>query len=86
MSLDATIQRDVPTRIQASAFARSDTALEPAWVIGGFVGIAFPLDPPWLGLSVAFVTLTAWTIYVLATRPRPVGGRRTPRGKPGNRA
>ena len=39
-------------------------------MIGGFVGIALPLDPPWLGLSVAFVTLTAWTVYVLATRPQ----------------
>ena len=49
--LDATIQRDVPTRVQASAFARSDTTLQLAWVIGGFVGIALPLDPPRLGLG-----------------------------------
>jgi hypothetical protein len=83
VSLDATIQRDVPARIQASAFARSDTTLQLAWVMGGFVGIALPLDPPWLGLSVGFVTLTAWTVYVLATRPRPGGRPAAPRA--GNR-
>ena len=51
VSLDATIQRDVHERIQASAFARSDTTLQLAWVIGGFVGIAMPLNPQ-LGLGV----------------------------------
>jgi len=66
--LDASIQRDVPTRVQASAFARSDTTLQLAWVIGGFVGIALPLEPARLGLSVAFVVLTAWAVFVLASR------------------
>ena len=51
VSLDATIQRDVHERIQASAFARSDTTLQLAWVIGGFVGIAMPLNPQ-VGLGV----------------------------------
>ena len=79
--LDATIQRDVPTRVQASAFARSDTTLQLAWVIGGFVGIALPLDPPRLGLGVAVAVLTAWAVFVLATR-RPEGvHRRDPRPK-----
>jgi hypothetical protein len=72
-SLDATIQRDIPTQVQASAFGRSDTACQLAWVLGGFVGIAIPLDPPRLGLTVAFVALAAWTAYVLSTAPR---GRR----------
>jgi len=70
VSLDATIQRDIPTQVQASAFARSDTTLQLAWVIGGFVGIALPLDPPWLGLSVAFAVLSAWSLYVLTSAPR----------------
>ena len=39
--------------MQSSAFARSDTTLQLAWVIGGFVGIAMPLDPAQLGLGVA---------------------------------
>jgi MFS family permease len=69
-SLDATIQRDIPHRVQASAFARSDTTLQLAWVIGGFVGIAMPLDPPRLGLGVAAVVLGAWSLFVLANHPR----------------
>ncbi|GAB3249814.1 MFS transporter [Nocardioides dilutus] len=75
-SLDATIQRHVPTLVQASAFGRSDTTCQLAWVIGGFVGIALPLDPPRLGLLVAFAVLVAWSLSVIATRPRhrPGGG------------
>lgn len=69
-SLDATIQRDVPHRVQASAFARSDTTLQLAWVIGGFVGIAMPLDPARLGLGVATVVLAAWAVFVLTRHPR----------------
>jgi MFS family permease len=68
-SLDATIQRDVPHRVQASAFARSDTTLQLAWVIGGFVGIAMPLDPPRLGLGVAVAVLVAWGAFVLVRHP-----------------
>ena len=69
-SLDATIQRDVPHRVQASAFARSDTTLQLAWVIGGFVGIAMPIDPPRLGLGVAVAALAAWGGFVLSRHPR----------------
>jgi len=76
--LDATIQRDVPTRVQASAFARSDTTLQLAWVIGGFVGIALPLEPARLGLGVAVAVLTAWTFFVLVTRPRRVSNSSAP--------
>ena len=72
LSLDATIQRDVPERIQASAFARTDTTLQLAWVIGGFVGIAMPLYPH-LGLGVATAVLGAWAVFVLATAPRAPG-------------
>jgi hypothetical protein len=72
LSLDSTIQRDVPERIQASAFARSDTTLQLAWVIGGFVGIAMPLMPH-LGLGIACGVLVLWGVYVLATRPARVG-------------
>lgn len=76
LSLDSTIQRDVPERIQASAFARSDTTLQLAWVIGGFVGIAMPLMPR-LGLGVACAVLGAWAFFVLLNgrvrRPAPAG-------------
>jgi len=68
-SLDSTIQRDVPPKVHASAFARSDTTLQLAWVVGGFVGIALPLNAT-LALWVVFAALAAWAVFVLAA-PRP---------------
>jgi MFS family permease len=79
LALDATIQRDVPERVRTSAFARSDTTLQLAWVIGGFVGIALPLDPR-LGMTVAAVVLLVWALFVLAggrLQPRPQAPRLT---------
>ncbi|MFJ4711505.1 MFS transporter [Streptomyces sp. NPDC088785] len=52
LSLDATIQRDVPEAVRTSAFARSETLLQVAWVVGGAIGIALPLVGV-LGMSVA---------------------------------
>lgn len=75
LSLDSTIQGDVPERVRTSAFARSDTTLQLGWVVGGFVGIALPLDPPRLGLGVAAAALIAWLVVVLAAR-RPAGSAR----------
>lgn len=52
LSLDAMIQRDVPEEVRTSAFARSETLLQMAWVVGGAIGIALPLNGV-LGMSVA---------------------------------
>ncbi|MFI9832627.1 MFS transporter [Streptomyces sp. NPDC051913] len=52
LSLDALIQRDVPEQVRTSAFARSETMLQMAWVFGGAVGIVMPLNGT-LGLAVA---------------------------------
>ncbi|MFD9501272.1 MFS transporter [Streptomyces sp. NPDC060035] len=52
LSLDAMIQRDVPEEVRTSAFARSETVLQMAWVVGGAIGIALPLNGV-LGMSVA---------------------------------
>ena len=68
----------MPERIQASAFARSDTTLQLAWVIGGFVGIAMPLMPR-LGLGIACGVLAAWAIFVFVSRP-PAGWAGRPGG------
>lgn len=76
LSLDSTIQQDVYDRVQTSAFARSDTTLQLAWVLGGFVGIAMPLMPQ-IGLGVAVAVLTAWFIFVVATRPAASKGAAT---------
>ena len=78
VSLDSTIQGGVPVAVQASAFARSDTTLQLAWVIGGFVGIALPQSAR-LGLGVGFAVLAAWTLFVLSSRPRRSRGRPRPR-------
>jgi hypothetical protein len=52
LSLDAMIQREVPEAGRTSAFARSETALQLAWVIGGAIGILLPLNGT-LGMAVA---------------------------------
>jgi MFS family permease len=68
VSLDAIIQREVPERLRASAFARSETMLQLAWVVGGALGIALP-PTGWLGFTVAAallavaVGLVLWTLY-----------------------
>lgn len=62
LSLDALIQRDVGEKIRTSVFARSETALQLSWVLGGFLGIGLALQTPRLGLSVTAVILIAWTV------------------------
>ncbi len=60
LSLDALIQRDVPELVRTSAFARSETLLQMAWVLGGAVGIVLPLNGT-LGLLVAAgIVATGW--------------------------
>jgi hypothetical protein len=63
LSLDALIQREVPERWRTSAFARADTSLALAWVLGGGIGIVVPLSGRW-GLGVAAVLLL---VMLLAT-------------------
>ncbi|MFJ6786642.1 MFS transporter [Streptomyces angustmyceticus] len=52
LSLDAMIQRDVPEEVRTSAFARSETALQMSWVVGGAIGISLPLIGT-VGMAVA---------------------------------
>ena len=56
VSLDAIIQREVPDSLRASAFARSETLLQLAWVVGGALGIALP-PTGWIGFTVAAALL-----------------------------
>ena len=79
LSLDALIQRDVPEQVRTSAFARSETLLQMAWVVGGAIGIALPLIGE-LGLGVAAaIVATGWltTVKGLVGSARH-GGRRPP--------
>jgi hypothetical protein len=72
VALDAIIQRDVPESLRASAFARSETVLQLAWVIGGGLGIALP-PIGWIGFTVAAGLLVLAFGLILWGRPR--GGR-----------
>ena len=75
VSLDAIIQREVPESLRASAFARSETLLQLAWVVGGALGIALP-PTGWLGFTVAAallvlaVGLVVWSLYRGSRPPR----------------
>ncbi|MDX2356819.1 MFS transporter [Dietzia sp. PP-33] len=44
VALDASIQTDIPDSARSSAFGRSETALQLAWVSGGALGVLLPPD------------------------------------------
>ena len=73
LSLDALIQREIPERTRAGTFARSETLLQLAWVVGGLIGIALPLVPH-VGLGIAAAILVGWTLWLLVgLRPAAPG-------------
>lgn len=78
LGLDALIQHEVPELVRTSVFARSETLLQLAWVLGGGVGILLPLIPQ-LGMGVCAAWLAGTLILVL--RPQ----RRRPAGRPADR-
>lgn len=69
LALDATIQHDVEESSRTSTFARAETLLQLAWVVGGFIGIALPLIPR-LGLGVLAAITVGWTVVVVLGRAR----------------
>lgn len=77
LSLDALIQRDVPEHVRTSVFARSETLLQLAWVLGGGIGIVLPLIPQ-LGLGLFAAVLLGALLWVVRPRtrarsPKPAG-------------
>ncbi|MFI5711903.1 MFS transporter [Kribbella sp. NPDC051620] len=70
LSLDAMIQRDVPETVRTSVFARSETVLQLAWVIGGGCGILLPLIPR-LGFGFLAAVLVLAVILVIRQKPAP---------------
>lgn len=62
LALDATIQRDVPEEVRTSAFARSETVLQLAWVVGGGLGIVMPLIGA-VGLAVGAALLALGAVF-----------------------
>ena len=71
LCLDAIIQREVPDQLRASAFARSETLLQLAWVLGGGLGIALPSNGT-LGFAVAAGLLVIAFALTLGGRKRPL--------------
>ncbi|WP_431963806.1 MFS transporter [Nocardia sp. bgisy134] len=51
VSLDASIQDDLPPESIASGFGRSETVLQLSWVVGGAAGVLLPTDY-WKGFAV----------------------------------
>jgi hypothetical protein len=71
IALDALIQRDVAETLRSSAFARSETFLQLAWVIGAAIGVALPsrtTGDATVGFLVAGGLTTAAGIVVLLRR------------------
>jgi MFS family permease len=65
--LDAVIQRGIPEASRASAFGRSETVLQLAWVLGGALGV---LLPPiyWIGFASVSVVLALGLAQTILTR------------------
>ncbi|PRZ41127.1 putative MFS family arabinose efflux permease [Antricoccus suffuscus] len=72
VALDAIIQREVPPSFASSAFSRSETVLQLAWVFGGAVGIILPAHAGmlWLGWTVAAAVLVITFALTLISRHR----------------
>jgi hypothetical protein len=84
LALDALIQREIAERVRTSAFARSETWIQLAWVAGGGLGIVLPLNGE-VGLGLAAIALTVMVgetcRALLRTRAqRPTDAAREPAG------
>jgi MFS family permease len=67
ISLDATIQNDLPDASRASAFGRSETILQLAWVLGGALGVLLP-TMIWVGFTVVSALLALGLAQTILTR------------------
>lgn len=82
LCLDAIIQREVADALRASAFARSETLLQLAWVAGGGLGIALPPNGPLAFGVVAGLLVLSFAATVVGRRRslRPGARRRAAQG------
>ncbi len=55
-ALDASLQNDLPEESRASAFGRSESTLQLAWVLGGALGVLLYTDL-WIGFTVVGAVL-----------------------------
>ncbi|MFZ2177227.1 MAG: MFS transporter [Rhodococcus sp. (in: high G+C Gram-positive bacteria)] len=80
VSLDASLQHDLPEESIASGFGRSETVLQLSWVVGGALGVLLPTEY-WIGFSVVSAVMTVGLVQtVLSYRGRTLlpglGGKR----------
>jgi len=71
---DAVVQRDVAESVRTRVFAWVETSLQMAWVVGGAIGIALPLNPQLgfgvlAGLLVLVLLLSVWVRVSRAHHP-----------------
>ncbi len=84
--LDAVIQRDMPEASRASAFGRSESVLQLAWVVGGALGVLLP-PTYWIGFASVSGLLGVGLAQTLLARrgssliPALGGGGRPPNGR-----
>jgi hypothetical protein len=79
IALDSLIQRDVAETLRSSAFARSETFLQLAWVVGAAVGVLLPSNSRgdgaigfWVGgIALAVVSVIAFLRQRVVNRDRP---------------
>ena len=72
LGLDATIQQRVDDSVRTSTFARSETTMQLAWVVGGAIGILLPTRPV-VGFSVATAGLAVALVAAVGTARRGTG-------------
>jgi MFS family permease len=75
LSLDATIQQRVDDDVRTSTFARSETTLQLAWVVGGAIGILLPTKPPLVGFLIATAVLVLAFVVATGAGNRPLRSR-----------
>lgn len=66
VSLDASLQNDLPPESIASGFGRSETVLQLSWVLGGTLGVLLPTEYRF-GFTVVAVILTIGLVQTLLT-------------------
>jgi MFS family permease len=79
LSLDAVIQRDVEEGLRSSAFARSETFLQLAWVVGAALAVVLPAGQGQLNFLVATAVfggaVVAVSLHWRTVRARRAAGR-----------
>ncbi|ANY07229.1 MFS transporter [Pseudonocardia sp. HH130630-07] len=88
--LDAVVQRDLPEHARASAFGRSETVLQLAWVLGGAIGVLAPHDTFRTGFVVVAAVVAVFALQTALIRRGGtlvpgLGVRRAPVPEPGLR-